>query len=165
MKGRLVAFVGVLCVVILFVSGAYADKPPKPPKPEKPGEETTSEWIAFTGDLTGGQVVEGCCPNAGPFPAYSMSFPYGLGYISEGTYSGHIFMNNYGAGKNQKYIVQFFTEDFGIEVIGGVIDDDKKNKVLTVTFTNEPCTDFVKGLPLPNVSFVLVRTSDDSSGG
>ena len=90
-----------------------------------------------------------------------MYFPNGLGYIQEGTYDGHIFLNNYGVGKNRKYIVQFWTEDFNIEVIGGVLDNDKKNKVLTVTFTNAPCTDFDRNF-IANVSFVLVRTSDHS---
>ena len=32
-----------------------------------------SELITFSGDLTGAQEVIGCCPNAGPFPDYTMT--------------------------------------------------------------------------------------------
>ena len=156
MKGRLVALVGVFCIAILVVSAANADKPPKPPKPD----ETTAECITFTGDLNGSQQVEGCCPNAGPFPAYTMTLE-NMGLL-DGTYEGQLFINNYGAGRNKKYIVQFWNDDLGvaIEIIGGVIDNDKKNKVLTVTFENETGWDLIDEIPIPNVSFVLVRTSN-----
>jgi hypothetical protein len=137
-------------------------KPEKTPKPEKPDQPNlTTECIVFTGDLVGSQAVEGCCPNAGPFPAYTMSFPKGLSHIiqPEETYDGLIFMNYYGAGQNRKFIVQFGTDEFGFEVIGGVIDRDRKSKVLTVTFEDETATDFDNNF-LATVSFVLVRTSD-----
>ncbi len=45
----------------------------KPDKPGKPGN-TQTELIVFTRDLEGSQDVAGCWPNAGPFPAYTMTF-------------------------------------------------------------------------------------------
>ena len=160
MKGRLVAFAGVFCIAILMISSVFAGKPDKPDKPPKPGN-ITKECIVFTGDLVGGQVVEGCCPNAGPFPAYSMTL-HDMGTLSGGPYEGQLFINYYGAGRNKKYIVQFWNDDIGvaIEIIGGVIDYDKKNKVLEVTFEDETGWDSISNIPIPNVSFVLVRTSD-----
>jgi len=154
MKGRFVACVGICCIAILTVSGANADKPPKPPKPG----ETTAECITFTGDLIGGQQVEGCCPNAGPFPVYTMTLA--LDSLLDGTYEGHLFINYYGAGRNRKYIVQFWNDGVAIEIIGGVIDNDKKNKALTVTFEDETGWDLINGIPIPNLSFVLVRTTN-----
>ena len=69
MKGRLIAFVGIFCIAILIFSGTDA----KGEKPDKPsGKPSGKEWIQFWGDLVGGQVVEGCCPNAGPNPSYDM---------------------------------------------------------------------------------------------
>ena len=156
MKGRLVAIIGIFCIAILIVSAANADKPPKPDK-------TTAECITFTGDLIGHQQVEGCCPNAGPFPAYTMTLALDSS-LPDGTYEGELFINYYGAGRNRKYIVQFWNDDLGvaIEIIGGVIDNDKKNKVLTVTFEDETGWYSINDIPIPipNVSFVLVRTSD-----
>ena len=156
MKGGAVAFVGIFCIAILVVSAANADKPPKPPKPD----ETTAECIIFTGDLNGRQQVEGCCPNAGPFPAYTMTLD-NLGLL-DGTYEGQLFINYYGAGRNKKYIVQFWNDELGvaIEIIGGDIVNDNRNKVLTVTFEDETGWDLINDVPIPNVSFVLVRTSD-----
>ena len=161
MKGRLIAFIGIFCIAILIVSGVNADKPPKPPKPGG----TTAECIVFTGDLIGGQEVEGCCPNAGPFPAYTMTLD-SLGLL-DGTYEGQLFINYHGAGRNKKYIVQFWNDDLGvaIEIIGGVIDNDKKNKVLTVTFEDETGWDLINDIPIPNMSFVLVRTGNLSYCG
>jgi hypothetical protein len=156
MKRGAVAFVGIFCIAILVVSVANADKPPKPPKPD----ETTAECITFTGDLNGRQQVEGCCPNAGPFPAYTMTLD-NLGLL-DGTYEGQLFINYYGAGRNKKYIVQFWNDELGvaIEIIGGDIVNDNRNKVLTVTFEDETGWDLINDVPIPNVSFVLVRTSD-----
>ena len=59
-------------------------------------------------------------------------------------------------------IVQLWNDEIGvaIEIIGGVIDNDKKDKVLTVTFEDETGWDLTNDIPIPNVSFVLVRTSD-----
>jgi len=162
MKGKLLAFASVLCIVSLMVSGANAGKPDKPPgKPDKPGN-TQTEWIVFTGDLAGGQEVEGCCPNAGPFPEYTLTLEKDLvftdgTYYPMGTYDGQVFMNG---GK-----FQFWTEvpeHICIEIYGGVEDHDRKAKVLTVTFTNvewnvmhELAPD--EAHPTGVVSFVLTR--------
>ena len=74
------------------------------------------------------------------------------------TYDGHLFMNNYRVGKDRKYIVQFWSETLGgIEIIGGVKEEDKKNKTTTVTFTDEDCVDMETGTFIAVVNFVLVR--------
>ena len=73
MKSKLVTFAAILCIASLIASGAYAKG--KPVKPEKP-DNTQTEWITFTGDLMGSQEVEGCCPNAGPFPEYTMALSF-----------------------------------------------------------------------------------------
>jgi hypothetical protein len=86
-----------------------------------------------------------------------MTLPGDVGDIQADTYQGQLFVNRYGAGKDQKYKVQFWTEDFGIEIIGGVIENDKKNKILTVTFEDETCLDLYTKEPIAEVSFVLVR--------
>jgi len=156
MKGRLITFVGILCMAILIFSGANAGD-----KPDKPGKSHT-EWIEFWGDLSGGQPVDGCCPNAGPFPEYRMCLNFEVGGFSAGTcYDGQLFMNGYryhGWGERQ-YIVQFWKEgtDVAIEIIGGVLDYNKKTKVLMVTFTDELCVDMVTGRPITTVTFTLVR--------
>ena len=180
MKGRLVAFAGVFCIAILIVSAANADKPPKPPKPEK----TKAECIVFTGDLQsvdGGTRIEGCCPNDGPAPAYTMIldvmvFPYG-------TYEGYLFINVLGTpGPDQEYMVKFWTwdnedrdpgvGDYFFEIRGGEIVRDRKAKILTVTFTDEPATVWVyddidppSEISISGVSFVMVRTGDLSYCG
>jgi hypothetical protein len=155
MRGRPVTYVAVFCIACLIVSGGYAKG--KPDKPDKPSN-TKTEWIAFTGDLIGAQPVDDCCPNAGPFPAYGMELLFAVGDVQPGYHDGQLFINRYGAGRDQKYKVQFWTDDFGIEIIGGVIDDDRKNKILTVTFTNETCVDLYTKVPVAVVSFELVRT-------
>ena len=174
MKGILVAFVGVFCVAILIVSGVNADKPPKPPKPDK----TKAECIVFTGNLesAGDTSIVGCCPNDGPAPAYTMTldvmvFPYG-------TYEGYLFINVLGTpGPDQKYMVKFWTwdneakdpgaGDYFFEIRGGEIVRDRKAKILTVTFTDEPATVWVyddndppSEISISDVSFVMMRTSD-----
>jgi hypothetical protein len=155
MKGKLVAFVGIFCIACLIVSGAYADKPPKPDKPDR----TTTEWIEFTGDLVGGEVVEGCCPNAGPNPKYWMTLPEGVFGDMSGTYLGDLFISAYGTGPDAEYVVQFWhSDEIAFEIIGGVIDEDRKNKVTTVTFTGEDCTTQNRTEVIATVSFVLVRT-------
>jgi len=148
MKGRLVAFVGVFCVAILVVSGAYADKPEEPPgKPQDPG--TTLDLIIFEGDLEGQAIVEDCCPNAGPNPAYTMTVTRDLGLapgpvVPEGEYEGFIFMNFFGTKKNQQYYIKFWGSSssspglnvaFGIK--GGIIDFDRKSGVLFVDFDGD----------------------------
>ena len=174
MKGRLVAFAGIFCIAILIVSAANADKPPKPPKPDK----TKAECIVFTEDLQsvdGGTRIEGCCPNAGPWPAYTMTLD--TGSQLDGTHEGQLFINVFGTGPNAQYKVQFWTwdidtetpgtGDYFFEIVGGDIENDKKNKVLTVTFSDELGTGWVYDnvtdpieISIPFVSFVLVRTSN-----
>ena len=118
----------------------------KPPKGEK------SELITFVGDLAGSQVVKGCCPNAGPYPEYSMTLS---GQLPAGPYDGQIFMNNVGRGKNKSYMVQFWTNTMFLEVRGGVIQYDKRNKILTATFTDKECVieDLING----GITTVVVR--------
>ena len=171
MSGRLVAFVGIFCIAMLVVTSANADKPPKEPKPPKPSTIAV-ECITFSGlDLVGHQQVEGCCPNAGPFPVYRLTLPNGFGSHSPGTYDGELFMNSMRVGQNRQYLVQFTGDHIfsgnhiSIEIRGGVIEYDKKNKVLTVTFTGENCvcTEMCDTCPIPfsnSVEFTLVRTSD-----
>jgi hypothetical protein len=154
MKGRLAAFVGVSCIALLIVSGAYAGKPTdKPGKPPKPGNVTT-ECFVFTGDLEGGQEVEGCCPNAGPSPAYTMTLDVvGVEY---GTYEGYLFAKpvrtKFKGQTTERYKVQFYTWDseteipeipgegdyfFEIFCDGDDIQYDETTDVLTVTFDND----------------------------
>ena len=161
MRGRLVAFVGVFCIASLIASGV--DAKGKPPKPDQPGK-TKTERIAFLGpDFLGEDVVEGCCPNAGPYPAYELTVEAPELDIPDDTYSGQLFMNLFGTGRNQKYVVQFWDrselnpDGIAIECIGGVIVDDKKNKVTTVTFEDEWCEDIETREPIGTVSFTLVR--------
>ncbi len=131
----------------------------KNPKPPKPDQDPKAELIAFVGDLSGSQTVVGCCPNAGPFPAYN-----GLtlsGSLPAGTYDGHIFMNGVGRRTNQSYMVQFWTDAMFLEVRGGVSEEDKKNKSLTAEFKDAPMEIIY---PYPGgqstfvpVSFILTR--------
>jgi hypothetical protein len=151
MKGRLKALLGI-CIAILIVSGPGAQGK----KTDKPGE-TRIEWIVFDGDLSGEQEVEGCCPNAGPFPEYRMTLSFDVGDLA-GTYDGQLFINTYGTGRNREYIVQFWNDEIGIEIIGGVIVYDRKNKVLTVTFEDEECVDIETGDHIAWVTFTLVRS-------
>jgi hypothetical protein len=154
MKRRLIAFVGIFCIPVLIVSGAYAQG-----KPDKPGNSQT-EWIEFSGDLAGGEAVNGCCGNAGPFPPYHMTLNFKVGTHEAGTsIDGYLFINYFGAGKTQQYMVQFWTEDWnvGIKIIGGVIDFDRRTRVLTVTFKDEHCVDMITGQTITAVSFTLVR--------
>lgn len=139
-------------VSLMFIATGLEAKKDKP-------DRTESEWIEFTGALVGGDEVEGCCPNNGPFPEYVMTLPDGLGdNIPEGIYDGQLFLNRYGSGRDQKYKVQFWNSEIAIEIIGGVIDNDKKNKILTVKFTDEPCVDLYTKEFIADVSFELVRT-------
>jgi hypothetical protein len=160
MKGRLVAFGGVFCIGLLIVSGAYAGKPPKEPKepksPHRPGN-IAIECIEFTGDLAsvpeGGTVVEGCCPNAGPFPAYTMTL-----WIEElpldafgKTFEGDLFAKpvttRVKGQKTERYLVQFLTwdweteipgdDDFYIEVYSDGDDIYETDNVLTVIFDSD----------------------------
>jgi len=165
MRKKLIIKLGILGLAAIFLlsMASYStdkevttkgkpDKPFKPGKPEK-------EWIAFDGDLVGSQVVEGCCPNAGPFPEYTMTLTKDVGDIPAGTtIYGYLFINGYGAGRNHAYKVQFWNDDLEIfiEIIGGDIDNDKKNKILTVTFENEECFEYWTETTTL-VTFTLVR--------
>ena len=154
MKRKLIILLGILCIASLIVSGANAKG-----KPDKPGG-SKAEWIAFTGDLDGGQIVEGCCPNAGPFPEYTMTLDDDSGGLPDGTYEGHLFINRHGVGRNREYIVQFWNDSLGVavEIIGGVIVNDRAAKTTTITFTNEVCRHLETNEPIAVVSFVLVRS-------
>jgi hypothetical protein len=152
----------ILSVTLILISCQYESQPTQNPSDlelqsfNKPKGEK-GEWITFVGDLVGAQEVIGCCPNAGPFPEYTMTLS---GDLPPGTYDGHIFMNVFivGKGKNREklYIVQFWTNSLSLEVIGGVIQEDKKTKITTVTFKNEPC--YINDNTTPvYVSFTLTR--------
>ena len=182
MKGRLVAFVGVFCIALLIVSGAYADKPDKGDKPGNPGNIET-ELIVFTGDdLQGWAHVEGCCPNAGPFPEYTMHLPNGLANMAggdsypSGTYHGELFIAGYGGPHADQTIVQFhacctgseYHDDYSctneslptlsFEIIGGTPESSgkKKDRVHTVTFENDPYwLDWDRGTAAGEVSFKI----------
>jgi len=181
MNSRLAALVGVFCIAVLVASVVNADKPDKPPKPDKtPG--LTTECIIFEGDLQSvddGTKIVGCCPNAGPWPAYTMTL--NVPGITHDTYDGQLFINQFGTGPSAQYKVQFWTWDYDNEtpgdgdyyfqIYGGVLDRDRKAKTLTVTFDgSELATGWIyyEGypetpafeFPISGVSFVLVRTSD-----
>ena len=118
----------------------------KPDKPDKPPKPASTELITFTGDLAGTETVSGCCPNAGPFPAYTMTlseetFPDEM----SGVHAGNIFMNSLGRKVQGDYIVQFWWGEepdnhYFIEIRGGEKEYDKRTKVLSVTFTEEKMT-------------------------
>ena len=179
MKGKLIAFASILCIASLMASGANADKP------DNPGDKgkTETELIVFQGALQGWAHVEGCCPNAGPFPEYTITLPDGL-YDSEGyeifppgTYNGELFTKSYGVGLvNDGYIVQFHAcckaedsvdecrytlPELKFQIIGGTPVRDKKNKVLTVAFEDESywadTWDWNRGEYAGTVSFEITR--------
>ena len=166
---KLFGLVAILTVALVFIGVDFVESQVKTQgKPDKPDklDKSEGEWIQFTGDLEtplGGEVVKGCCPNRGPFPPYNMFLTFGSYNFPAGYHEGWLYINYYGAGRDQKYKVQFwwdYDNDLGIEIIGGVIDHDRKTKVLTVTFTNEECRHVKSKTPIiPNVpvSFVLVR--------
>ena len=171
MKGRLGAIVGNFCIAILIVSVADAGKPVKPPgKPGGGKDGTKAECIIFTDNmegwdshvwLEGGQdcAIEGCCPNAGPWPRYEMTL-YNVCYTSAfgieeclepDSVLGYVFMNAYGRNAPYEgYKVQFWTwdyldrgpgdGDFFFQVRGGTGGLDKKTKVSVVEFLNEEAT-------------------------
>jgi hypothetical protein len=70
-------------------------------------------------------------------------------------------MNCYGKGRSQEYVVQFWDAGnlIAFEIIGGVVDDDKKSKVTTVVFEDEDCVHLETGKSIDTVSFTLVRTA------
>jgi len=96
MRKKLIAKLGILGLAAIFLLSMASYSIDKEVtthgKPTKPGK-TNTEWIQFTGDLQGGQPVEGCCPNAGPFPEYTMTLLFEGDNFSEGTYDGQLFIN------------------------------------------------------------------------
>jgi hypothetical protein len=164
---KLFGLVAILTVALVFISVDFMegqvqtqDKPPNPPGQDKPDKPQT-EWIEFTGDLVGAQAVDGCCPNAGPYPEYTMTLTKPVGHINAGTYYGYLFINGYGAGRktDRQYMVQFGTGDcvVAMKIIGGEIDFDKRTRVLTVEFTDVLVEDWCTGQPLTELTFTLVR--------
>jgi hypothetical protein len=158
MKGRFVAFVGVFCIALLVVFGADAKgKPDKPGKSPRPGN-ITKECIVFTGALEGGEVVEGCCPNAGPFPAYTMTlWIEDLPLEAWGkTFEGDLFAKPVRFRENrrwvERYLVQFLTwdwendtpgtGDYSFEIFSDSDDIvyDETTDVLTVTVEDGSAT-------------------------
>jgi len=160
--------------LMFVVTGLEAGKPDKLPKPDK----TPGELIVFTGELEGWAHVVDCCPNAGPFPRYTMDLPNGL-YDSEGnevyppgTYDGELFMNNYGVAE---YIIQFHAccthedsvdlckgvlPEMKFEIIGGTLMSvgDKKAKGLVVNFDEESWwKDWNRDMDMGPVSFEVLR--------
>ena len=158
-----------LIVIATFVSLMFVVTGLEAGKPDNP-KKTKAECILFTGDLLGMAEVEGCCPNAGPWPAYTMTFE---DTEYDGEYDGQLFMNFAG---DQGYKVQFWswdsdTEtpvdgDIFFEIYGGDIVYVRKTKFLTVTFTGEEATlweYYNSGDPSEtqlSVSFKLERTSN-----
>jgi hypothetical protein len=95
----------------------------------------------------------------------------------DGTHEGYLFINSFGTGPTQQYKVQFWrwdvdtetpgTGDYFFEIVGGDIGRDKKLKVLTVTFMEEPATGWIYDdvaptiqVDIQDVSFVLIRTGN-----
>jgi hypothetical protein len=167
--------VAILIVALVFIGVNFMegqvqtqDKPPKPPgKPDKPGKSHT-EWIEFIGDLTGdmptlvgGQPVDDCCPNAGPFPEYTMWLNFDMEGNRVPPYKcdGQLFTSGFHHRMPWAYMVQFWKKgtDVAIEIRGGVEHYDKKTRVRTVIFTDELCVDMVTGRSITEVSFTLVR--------
>ncbi len=133
----------------------------EPVTPDKKG----AEYILFDGDLASvdEEPVEGCCLNRGPHPAYTMHLSDAFGDL-EGDHDGQLYIS--GGGGMVGYMVEFWVEGefgFGFYFIGGVIERDRKNKHLTVTFTDEPWNwhDPNNELPKATATFVLDRFPAD----
>ena len=164
MKSKLTAFAAILCIASLIASGANAKG--KPNKPDDSGN-TETELIVFTENLSGSQEVEGCCPNAGPYPSYTMTMSFPVADFVAGTsIDGQLFINNHGSGRDRGYIVQFWDDrhesdpdnHVAIEIKGGEVFTNKKTKAVTVLFDNVECVDLHSKEWIANVSFVLERT-------
>jgi hypothetical protein len=99
-----------------------------------------SDQITFTGALVGDEEVFGCCPNAGPFPEYTMTLSDDFPVDFRGEHTGNIFMNNFGRRLPWNYKVQFWwggANEYFIEIRGGEIERDKKAGWIKVTFTQD----------------------------
>ncbi len=155
MKTPLVTSVLMLSIALVFVSCENGSQltestldvetqlSSKKPHPQKPPEE--AELITFVGDLAGEQRVPDCCPNSGPFPAYTMTLSDVFPEEIRGEHSGNIFMNSFGRKAQWDYIVQFWWEEqeaeiYFIEIRGGEKEYNRRTKILTVTFTAEKMT-------------------------
>jgi hypothetical protein len=148
MKRGIAAFVGVFCIVSLIVSGAYAKKP------NNPGQ-SDDECIKFEGQLDSGgwTILSGCCPNAGPSPAFTMNLSHPD--ITFGTYTGQLFVKPVRTRVNRQWTerwkVQFWTwdwatqtpgdDDYFFEIYGDNIVEDENG--VTVTFENDTATVWV----------------------
>ena len=162
-----------LLICGMLVATGIEAKKPVDGKPDNPNK-TKAECIVFTGDLMGKAEVEGCCPNAGPWPAYTMTLDLededGNAYYYKDDVEGQLFINFAPEG----YKVQFWNRDTEIpgdgeiffEINGGDIVYVRKTKYLTVTFGGEnatlcewdnsgECSETI----LP-VTFTLIRTSN-----
>ena len=172
MKSKLVALASILCIASLMASGANAGKPIKADKPDKPGNIKT-ELIVFTGELEGWAHVDGCCPNAGPNPLYTITLneplrrdstiPTSMPVYPAGTYYGELFMSG--------DIVQFHAccseivsadecddlphMQFGIR--GGTESYDRKTRVRTVTFNEKWWANNDQNILYGPVSFTVIR--------
>jgi hypothetical protein len=159
---KLFGLVAILTVTLVFIGVNFIEgQMATQDKPDKPPGKVTKEWIQFTGDLSGGQEVEGCCPNAGPFPDYTMTLTRQIGTIPADTYEGKLFLNVYGHGRpsERQYMVQFGTGDcyIAFKIIGGTIDFDKSTRTTTVTFTDVLCVDWCTNQVIDTLTFTLVR--------
>ena len=152
--------------LMFVVTGLEAGKPVK--KPDNPNK-IKAELIVFEGDLVGSQEVVGCCPNAGPFPEYTMALSFAVEgddyYTPANTpINGELFISGYSIGEDSGYIVQFSNEHdadnhVAIEIRGGEVSMDKKTKEVTVVFKEAECRDQHDPKDLITyVSFTLVRT-------
>ena len=141
----------ILSITLIFVSFGLSKREPN------------LERITFSGDLYGDQEVEGCCGNAGPYPEYNMTLSDVFPIPMPGEHEGNIFMNSFGRNMPWEYIVQFWwTEgdtEYFIEIRGGEKDQNKKTKILTVTFHMETCNIWINDvLTEPKtVTFTLIR--------
>jgi hypothetical protein len=138
----------MLAIALLFIGCKQGNQPTQQDSDlglndlnKKP---VNSELITFSDDLQGAQEVTGCCPNAGPSPEYTMTLSDALPEDIRGEHNGYIFMNNFGRNLPWAYKVSFWwpennAQDTLIIVRGGVTYNDKKNKILTVTFTEDTC--------------------------
>ncbi|MDX1799157.1 MAG: hypothetical protein R3255_10950 [Candidatus Lokiarchaeia archaeon] len=158
-KGILVVILSIALIlsVTLILVGPVLSKP-------KPNPNSNPELIIFEGDLEGNQEVVGCCPNAGPWPEYTMTLSDNFQPEFRGEHIGNIFMNGFGQKLPWEYKVQFWwTEDdteYFIEIRGGEVQRDRKTKILTVTFVMVETYEIWIGYELQDnviVTFTLTR--------